>query len=84
MDLFNESYPYDDNCTYPLSSLYFLPHFNASEVPSLLLIWPCEVRTYWAQIDPFVSAVKFLLTYVTTFIIVIGKKEKIFGSGRYF
>lgn len=72
MDYFNESYQYDDNCTYPLTSLTFLPHFNSSEVPNLQLIWPCEVRAYWAQIDPFVVTVKFLLTYVTAVIIIIG------------
>ncbi|KAL0276058.1 UNVERIFIED_CONTAM: hypothetical protein PYX00_003721 [Menopon gallinae] len=73
MDLFNgSSSDYDDNCTYPLSSLNFLPDFNVTDIPRLELDWPCEVRTYWVQISPFVGAVKFLLTYVTTIIIIIG------------
>lgn len=74
MDLFTESNSeHADNCSYTLSSLDFLPEYNATDIPNLEIQWPCEVRAYWVQIIPFVSAVKFLLTYVTLVIIIIGK-----------
>jgi len=64
---------YEANCSYPLSVLPFLRDLTPEKENGLHLHWPCEVRAYWVQITPFVSTVQFLLTYVTAFIIVLGK-----------
>lgn len=77
MDWFTESSSeHAENCSYTLSSLDFLPEYNVTDIPNLEIQWPCEVRTYWVQIIPFVSTVKFFLTYVTLVIIIIGKPKK--------
>lgn len=36
--------------------------------------WPCQVRSYWLSLQPFIKFVRFLLRYVTPFIIILGKE----------
>ncbi|XP_034933987.1 uncharacterized protein [Chelonus insularis] len=64
----NETYLGDD-CPIPIQVLDFIHDFNK---PDLELIWPCQVRSYWINIQPFVQFVRILLAYVTPFIIILG------------
>ncbi|KAH0956601.1 hypothetical protein HN011_004679 [Eciton burchellii] len=57
------------NCSLPLTVLNFINNFTE---PDLEVKWPCEVRYYWLSLQPFVRSVRFLLRYVTPFIIVLG------------
>ncbi|XP_052797762.1 FMRFamide peptide receptor frpr-18-like [Mya arenaria] len=36
------------------------------------LSWPCELRVFWVEIYPLVKLVRFLLSYGTSIIIVVG------------
>ncbi|XP_015606411.1 uncharacterized protein LOC107273099 [Cephus cinctus] len=56
-------------CPIPLKDLDFI--YNATQSDPEI-IWPCEVRIYWLNLRPFVKVVRFLLTYVTGFIIILG------------
>ncbi|XP_067205853.1 probable G-protein coupled receptor B0563.6 isoform X2 [Linepithema humile] len=53
----------------PITVLDFI--HNSSQ-PGLEIKWPCEVRSYWLSLQPFVKFVRFLLRYVTPFIIILG------------
>ncbi|XP_071572285.1 uncharacterized protein [Temnothorax nylanderi] len=57
-------------CPLPITVLDFIR--NSSQ-PDLEAKWPCEVRSYWLSLRPFVRSVRFLLRYVTPFIITLGK-----------
>ncbi|CAL7946019.1 unnamed protein product [Xylocopa violacea] len=57
------------SCPLPLTTLDFIYNFTQ---PNLEVIWPCEARFYWLTLQPFVKFVRFLLSYITLFIIVIG------------
>ncbi|XP_011693042.1 PREDICTED: uncharacterized protein LOC105453061 isoform X2 [Wasmannia auropunctata] len=56
-------------CPLPITVLDFIR--NSSQ-PDLEAKWPCEVRSYWLSLQPFVRSVRFLLRYVTPFIIILG------------
>ncbi|XP_043263553.1 probable G-protein coupled receptor 139 [Colletes gigas] len=56
-------------CPLPLTTLDFI--YNLTQ-PNLEIIWPCEVRFYWQSLQPFVEFVRFLLGYITPFIIILG------------
>ncbi|XP_076178149.1 uncharacterized protein LOC143152193 [Ptiloglossa arizonensis] len=56
-------------CPLPLTTLDFI--YNLTQ-PNLEIIWPCEVRFYWLSLQPFVKFVRFLLGYITPFIIILG------------
>ncbi|XP_018050609.1 PREDICTED: uncharacterized protein LOC108688750 [Atta colombica] len=56
-------------CSLPITVLDFIR--NTSQ-PDLETKWPCEVRSYWLSLKPFVKSVRFLLRYVTPFIIILG------------
>ncbi|EZA57794.1 hypothetical protein DMN91_002787 [Ooceraea biroi] len=56
-------------CPLPITVLDFIYNFTE---PNLEIKWPCEVRSYWLSLQPFVRSVRFLLRYVTPFIIVLG------------
>ncbi|KAG7201342.1 hypothetical protein KM043_004112 [Ampulex compressa] len=58
-----------DTCPLPLTVLDFI--YNLTQ-PNLEIIWPCEVRFYWLSLQSFVRIVRFLLRYVTPFIIILG------------
>lgn len=58
-------------CPLPVTVLDFI--HNSSQ-PDLEIKWPCEVRSYWLSLQPFVKFVRFLLRYVTPFIIALGKE----------
>lgn len=58
------------SCPLPLTSLDFIYNFSQ---PNLEIVWPCEVRFYWLSLQPFVKFVRFLLSYITPFIIILGK-----------
>jgi len=64
------------NCSLPLTVLNFINNFTE---PDLEVKWPCEVRYYWLSLQPFVRSVRFLLRYVTPFIIVLGKKSSFYA-----
>ncbi|XP_025075171.1 uncharacterized protein LOC105431310 isoform X4 [Pogonomyrmex barbatus] len=55
-------------CPLPVTVLDFIR--NSSQ-PDLEIKWPCEVRSYWLSLQPFVRSVRFLLRYVTPFVIII-------------
>ena len=59
-----------NECNIPLEVLDFIKDFSQ---PDLEVIWPCQARSYWLTLQPFVKFVRILLNYVTPFIIVIGK-----------
>ncbi|XP_060822904.1 FMRFamide peptide receptor frpr-18-like [Bombus pascuorum] len=56
-------------CPLPITTLDFLYNFSQSD---LEIVWPCEIRFYWLSLQPFVKFVRFLLGYVTPFIIMLG------------
>nr|XP_031841949.1 uncharacterized protein LOC116431107 isoform X2 [Nomia melanderi] len=56
-------------CPLPLTTLDFIHNFTK---PNLENVWPCEVRFYWLSLQPFVNIVRFLLGYITPFIIILG------------
>ncbi|XP_017889325.1 uncharacterized protein LOC108630500 [Ceratina calcarata] len=56
-------------CPLPLTTLDFIYDFTQ---PNLEFVWPCEVRLYWVSLQPFVKFVRFLLGYITPFIILVG------------
>ncbi|KOX75147.1 hypothetical protein WN51_14294, partial [Melipona quadrifasciata] len=56
-------------CPLPLTTLDFLYNFSQSD---LEIVWPCEIRFYWLSLQPFVKFVRFLLSYVTLLIIILG------------
>ncbi|KAL0120851.1 hypothetical protein PUN28_008498 [Cardiocondyla obscurior] len=56
-------------CPLPITVLDFI---RDSSQPDLEAKWPCEVRSYWISLRPFVRSVRFLLRYVTPFIIILG------------
>ncbi|XP_050460700.1 uncharacterized protein LOC126856327 [Cataglyphis hispanica] len=56
-------------CPLPITVLDFIPN---STQPDLEIKWPCEVRSYWLSLQPFVRFVRFLLRYITPFIIILG------------
>ncbi|CAK9830712.1 hypothetical protein ANTRET_LOCUS7834 [Anthophora retusa] len=56
-------------CPLPLTTLDFIYNFTQ---PNLEVVWPCEVRIYWLSLQPFVKFVRFLLGYITPFIIILG------------
>ncbi|KAL6258007.1 hypothetical protein P5V15_011602 [Pogonomyrmex californicus] len=56
-------------CPLPITVLDFIR--NSSQ-PDLETKWPCEVRSYWLSLQPFVRSVRFLLRYVTPFVIILG------------
>lgn len=58
-------------CPLPITVLDFIPN---STQPDLEIKWPCEVRSYWLSLQPFVRFVRFLLRYITPFIIILGKE----------
>jgi hypothetical protein len=43
---------------------------NATEKDKLK--WPCELRTFWVEIFPFVTLVRGLLSYGTAFVVAFG------------
>jgi len=55
-------------------SITVLDFIHDFSQPDLEAKWPCEVRSYWLSLKPFVRFVRFLLRYVTPFIIILGKK----------
>lgn len=57
-------------CPLPITTLDFLYNFPQSD---LEIVWPCEIRFYWLSLQPFVKFVRFLLGYVTPFIIMLGE-----------
>ncbi|XP_043680904.1 uncharacterized protein LOC122635134 [Vespula pensylvanica] len=59
----------DDECPLHITVLDFLYNFT---VPDLEITWPCEARFYWLSLQPFVKFVRFLLSYGTPLIIIIG------------
>ncbi|XP_014614251.1 PREDICTED: uncharacterized protein LOC106792368 [Polistes canadensis] len=63
------SFRTDDECPLHLTVLDFLYNFTE---PDLEITWPCEARFYWLSLQPFVKFVRFLLSYVTPFIIIVG------------
>ncbi|XP_054006295.1 probable G-protein coupled receptor 139 [Hylaeus anthracinus] len=56
-------------CPLPLTTLDFIYNFTQ---PNLEIVWPCEVRAHWLTLQPFVKFVRFLLSYITPFIIILG------------
>ncbi|XP_046835383.1 uncharacterized protein LOC124431470 [Vespa crabro] len=58
-----------DECPLNITVLDFLYNFT---VPDLEITWPCEARFYWLSLQPFVKFVRFLLSYGTPFIIIVG------------
>ncbi|XP_045171064.2 FMRFamide peptide receptor frpr-18-like [Mercenaria mercenaria] len=38
----------------------------------VVAIWPCELRSFWEEILPFVDLVRFLLSYGTSLIVLVG------------
>ncbi|KAK2587229.1 hypothetical protein KPH14_002968 [Odynerus spinipes] len=58
-----------DECPLHITVLDFIYNFT---VPDLEFTWPCEVRSYWLSLQTFVKFVRFLLSYVTPLIIVVG------------
>ncbi|XP_015184274.1 PREDICTED: uncharacterized protein LOC107070515 isoform X2 [Polistes dominula] len=63
------SFRTDKECSLNLTVLDFLYNFTE---PDLEITWPCEARYYWLSLQPFVKFVRFLLSYVTPFIIIVG------------
>ncbi|XP_011138180.1 uncharacterized protein LOC105182453 isoform X2 [Harpegnathos saltator] len=47
----------------------FIHNFTQADLEAT---WPCEVRFYWLSLQPFVRFVRFLVGYVTPFIIILG------------
>ncbi|KAK0098963.1 hypothetical protein PV326_011987 [Microctonus aethiopoides] len=74
----NETFSEETVCSLPLQVLDFIHDFNR---PDLELIWPCQVRSYWINIQPFVGLVRILLAYVTPFIIILGVTLNVISFG---
>ncbi|XP_020284986.1 probable G-protein coupled receptor 139 isoform X2 [Pseudomyrmex gracilis] len=73
------SQPVNSNVIFPTSTsrtkcppVTVLDFIHNSTQPELENKWPCEVRSYWLSLQPFVKFVRFLLRYVTPFIIALG------------
>ncbi|XP_043279684.1 uncharacterized protein [Venturia canescens] len=67
-----------NDCTLPLEVLDFIYDFTQ---PDLEFIWPCQARSYWLYLQPFVKFVRVLLNYVTPFIIIIGVTLNVVSFG---
>ncbi|CAL1673456.1 unnamed protein product [Lasius platythorax] len=67
----SSTYTFSTVSTCPLS-ITVLDFIHNSTQPDLEIKWPCEARSYWLSLQPFVRFVRFLLRYVTPFIIILG------------
>lgn len=64
-------------CPLPVTVMDFIYNFTQTD---LEITWPCEVRFYWLSLQPFVRFVRFLIGYVTPFIIILGKESRAASS----
>ncbi|XP_069677584.1 B1 bradykinin receptor-like isoform X2 [Periplaneta americana] len=65
----------EEACPHDLSVLDFLHLDDLLEEPNrtnLEYLWPCEVRAYWLELHNLIALLRFLLSYVTVLIIVLG------------
>ncbi|XP_060071836.1 FMRFamide peptide receptor frpr-18-like [Ylistrum balloti] len=60
----------DSACAYDYSVVEDLQGKNITEDDKLK--WPCELRTLWVDILPFVTLVRGLLSYGTSIVIILG------------
>lgn len=60
----------DSSCVYGFSVVEGMGDKNVTDEDRLK--WPCELRTLWVEILPFVTLVRGLLSYGTSLVIVLG------------
>lgn len=58
------------DCPYTYDVIEELVGENVTEKDALE--WPCELRSFWVEIYPLVKLVRFLLSYGTSIIVVVG------------